>query len=386
MAKHFLLSACLVIVGAVAAAACGGNAGNGDADASPGDSMPSDVRTTDASDVADVFDAGHTPLYIPCATTHDCAAVGSSAMCLTAFPGGICTTRCTSDRTCNGGHCVQNLCVPGCTEGGAECDTYGGVCLSIDGTMPPSVCGPSCFPAGAMPPTASYPSCPATMACDVYSGACGATPMMGAENGSPCTMDSDCRGGTCILENDAMTGDPTGYIGGYCISFGYRLPDSSYNTGSPVPQGNCPPGSGPVPFSDNQVADSTQCARICAHDSDCRAGYSCQPLGMPPMVTTNGYCFPIDCSMPGMTCPSGYSCHTVMAGTNTFYNCGSNGGDPGPVDGGPTDSGPTDSGPTDSGPTDAGPVDAGPVDAGPVDAGAIDAGPVDTGSGDAAVG
>jgi hypothetical protein len=319
------------------AAGCGG--GGGPTDTGTGDSGGGDATGGDAP--ADVpHDMGpdvamHT-LFGPCAMQHDCvASAGAMSMCNTAFPGGICTAHCTTDRNCNGGHCVMGTCFPACTDGGQECDTVGGVCISIDGVMPPSVCIPSCWPTGTMPPSPSIPSCPATMACQVYNGACGGPMPTGtAHNGDPCTMDSDCLGGRCITETDAMTGDPSGFIGGMCISFGYRLPGSSYNLGQPVPQGNCPMGSGPVPFRNNMAGGSTACFPICVHNSDCRTGYACQPLGMPPMTTSNGFCFPVDCSMAGMACPSGYACQTVTQGTNTFHVCASSG----PSDAG-TDSG-----------------------------------------------
>jgi hypothetical protein len=43
----------------------------------------------------------------------------------------------------------------------------------------------------------------------------------------------------------------------------------------------------------------------------CRSGYACNNLGDPTThmgAFANGFCLPIDCSMPGAMCPAGSHC------------------------------------------------------------------------------
>jgi hypothetical protein len=298
----------------------GGGNTDGGADANPQDgTMNGDA--TDHVVTPDVHDSGPAdtgvPLFQPCTSTAMCTGLGTGAMCITQFPGGICTRRCTTDHNCGptgSGICLQGVCFPQCQQGDSSCDQYGADCVVVDPADPTRrICNPSCFPSGSTPPSASYPMCPASAACDPYTGACSAMPVtMGAVDGAPCMADTDCRGGRCILENDPMNG-PSGFIGGYCISFGYRPADSAYAMGQPIPQGNCPMGSGPFPFSDTMVSDGTACLATCDTSHPCRAGYTCDHLQstmthMP--FFTNGFCLPVDCNMTGMSCPSGYHCVT----------------------------------------------------------------------------
>ena len=133
---------------------------------------------------------------------------------------------------------------------------------------------------------------------------------MGAENGAPCRDDGECRGGRCIVESGAM--GPQGFIGGYCVSFGRRPADSDYDSSSPLPRSNCPPGSAILPFQGTAEGDRTVCLRTCAIDgNECRAGYACAPLGDPSMpFATNSVCLPADCMTMPTACPAGYSCQT----------------------------------------------------------------------------
>jgi hypothetical protein len=75
-----------------------------------------------------------------------------------------------------------------------------------------------------------------------------------------------------------LSGDPTGFLGGYCVIF--ECTDTS-----------CPSGAGC--FS---TTDSTVCLDDCTADSECRAGYAC----------ADGACMP-DCTSTG--CPDGYVCN-----------------------------------------------------------------------------
>ena len=133
---------------------------------------------------------------------------------------------------------------------------------------------------------------------------------MGIGNvGDPCTMGSDCRTGNCYPEVDSAM--PTGFLGGYCIGFG-RIPDVSEFTNGVLPRSDCPPGSVVLPDSGSATGDLTFCFRTCTHASDCRVGYTCGAalMGSTPTLI----CIPLDCSMTGMTCPTGTTCQTVMGG------------------------------------------------------------------------
>jgi len=250
-------------------------------------------------------------IFIPCTTNAMC---GTGGTCLTTFPGGgICTRRCTNDRACGpDGVCeTQNMiCLPACSSGGGECDQYGGGCVPLDDAFTMGACLPSCYGPGTTPPT-GYPACAAPMPmCDPYSGVCVTMQPMGAADGDPCTADGDCAGNRCITELDATTNEPTGWVGGYCLSFARA---GNLMQGQPVPPSNCPPGAGVVPLGGEQPGDLAPCFHTCNASSDCRAGYQCDHL-QPAMGTgnffSNGICLPVDCNTSGMTCPSGYHCVT----------------------------------------------------------------------------
>ena len=250
-----------------------------------------------------------------CRQSSDCGG-DPSAMCLTTFPGGLCTHRCMIDANCGGGSvCLQNLCFPGCTPEGLECSRFGGDCTQFDAMNPERrACVPGCFESDRLPP--GTPACAAPLVCNPWVGSCGdraSVPPPGIENGGPCMSDSQCRGGRCLPESD----DPArarGVLGGYCLSYGRRPSDGDYDPGLPIPQSNCPSGSGVLPFENTLEGDRTFCLRTCRLDgNECRPGYFCTPLGDPGMpFATNGACLPVDCLMMPMACPAGYVCRTNM--------------------------------------------------------------------------
>lgn len=296
-------------------------------------------------------------LYSTCLRDADC---GAGSFCLTQFPGGICSRACTgtgtaAHTTCRtaatpSGWCVNGtlvgqtgtVCLPGCTTTpmGAmtpmpdlACNRFGGSCNTLANSMLPGagatdgVCFPACFPSGTTPP-AGEPSCAAGQVCDPYAsplnGSCSASlsPATRTANGGPCTADSDCTGGQCLLEVNATTGAGTGWVGGYCVSRGRQPPQASFVMGRPWPQYDCPMGS--VPYLFLAEGDNVPCLRQCNTNTDCRGGFICdhlQPTGMPTVqFFSTGACLPEDCRAAGApACPAGYRCQTI-AGT-TQGNC-----------------------------------------------------------------
>jgi hypothetical protein len=187
----------------------------------------------------------------------------------------------------------------------------------IDETLMTFACVPSCF---ATPPS-GIPACPATITCDMYSGTCTNTTPMGAENGDSCMADGDCKGGICLAEMNA-DGTPSGFIGGYCLSDGLV---GDMTVGQPIPTSNCPSGTGVVPVDGEFPGDSAPCFKTCTADADCRAGYHCDHFETDTMMPyfSNGACIPVNCLQTGVTCPSGYTCHTQTFGDGTMTGvCG----------------------------------------------------------------
>ena len=103
----------------------------------------------------------------------------------------------------------------------------------------------------------------------------------------------------------------SGWIGGYCLSFGRVPSNSTYMVGAPIPQGSCPAGAGVVPLGGELEGDEGPCLKTCDSVSDCRPGYQCDHflsgMGGGPFFS-NGVCMPVDCNVAGMTCPAGYAC------------------------------------------------------------------------------
>src|SRR5579884_3988110 len=94
----------LLIASAMLAAVAVGCNGSSNPDTGGNDTAPQDATDTGSGDTGhdagDVHDAAPMNFFIPCASTHDCASLGSRAMCVTAYPGGVCTTTCSTDRNC----------------------------------------------------------------------------------------------------------------------------------------------------------------------------------------------------------------------------------------------------------------------------------------------
>ena len=247
----------------------------------------------------------------------------ASAFCDTRYPGGICTIRCTSNGACHGlGLCFgydspgNFECRPSCTSTTpTSCDEFGAACTSPDGG-PSLACVPTCVAASTASPItgAAYPTCVAGTTCDVIQGVCLATPLPAGPNpiGAPCTSDSGLRS-TEYCQTEIGPGGSTGYLGGYCMGEGIMPSDDQYVANQPMPAGSCPPEAW---LQLGQPAGAlTGCVASCVTASDCRPGYTCsydQPNA--GGSTSTGACAPVDCSMAGMSCPSGYACVTSSQG------------------------------------------------------------------------
>jgi hypothetical protein len=275
---------------------------------------PSDASTDVPSDAIPAA-----ALFSTCASNGDCAALGSTAACLTEFADGLCTRRCASDADCGDGSaaaCLDEVCIPRCTPGDTRCDAFGASCVLTDASDPTrGTCRPSCFPTSATPPRVGFHTCDG---CNVWTGTCDGTDPPGAANGAPCLQDSDCRGSFCFPEADATSGEATGFVGGYCASVAYRLDDSSYVRGSDIPRGNCPDGSAPYPFDGTSGGGATLCFATCDDATPCRAGYECDHFVSASDGSAyfhNGFCLPAACATSGPTgCASGYGCSLARSG------------------------------------------------------------------------
>jgi hypothetical protein len=292
----------VVSIGGMVVVACGSPVISS-TDAAVVDASPAvdAAMTTDAA----TDDAGGFVLYAQCATDADCHG-DETAHCNTVFPGGMCTVPCAVDADCGDDACWRGYCRPTCTAGGLECEQWQGACARSSTLR--SHCGPACDAS----PAGGELACNEGLACNTHNLACldpGAIGM-GAENGSPCTTGTDCESGLCLPEIDP-SGHPTGYIDGICASFGTQVAASEWVAGGPTPRGNCAEGSVLTTSSGSVEGDLEVCLPECTDASDCRPGYDCA-RGAPPMYTT-GYCLPVICDVPGMECPTGYSCQ-VSAG------------------------------------------------------------------------
>jgi len=253
------------------------------------------------SDIAAEVWTGTTPLYGTCGTDRECSyALG--VVCLTTYPGGLCTHRCTSSGDCEafGSTCVANVCLPRCKTNDGTCAKYGAACVSysLSGS---AHCVPACYEAARTPP--GSPKCIAGTVCDAWANACFPTvSTIGKDNGAPCTDAAQCRGERCLLASE-------GFPDGYCVSYG-RTPDKSeIIPGKPLPQSTCPAGSVAISSSLSVFGELSTCYRGCTSESECRPGYSCS--GLSEFAT--GYCFPTDCST-GAKCPDGYRCAVFDGG------------------------------------------------------------------------
>lgn len=205
---------------------------------------------------------------VPCREGYACLTVDTKSVCLPeafseGFPGaGQLGTACGSAADCTTDTCLTNLIGGYCSVLGcgadAECPSDGR-CLALDPEDGDSV-------------TACFRSCRDDASCrfgyrcvdpDGQGGACveedpdDRSPVRnpaGRDDGEPCTVDINCKGGTCLIEQ-------TGYTDGYCTTLNCA-------------QVGCnPPAGGGAEC--RAVTESTVCYVTCAQDADCRTGYAC---------------------------------------------------------------------------------------------------------------
>ena len=258
--------------------------------------------------------------FAPCTAPGMC--MGSMARCDALFPGGSCTIRCTTPGACtNGATCVSQLnqCYKTCTNGGGQCGMTER-CIPVDDTTR------ICFPACSERPAAGSPACNAGTVCDPYSNACRAMTElpMGANNGDPCANDDACKSGICITEvgEDGMA---TGFLGGFCLSFGRHPGNAAIQPDRPLPQSTCPAGSVAIPSeTGSNEGDSAYCFKGCTMSSECRPGYECdRMLFNGTMQPTTGICSPINCvaapyaTMTNAGCPAATVCRRRMVSGST---------------------------------------------------------------------
>jgi len=162
---------------------------------------------------------------------------GDDAVCLTSFFGGYCSRiDCTDNSDCLGGNpCVvlnpeepaedqKTACLQACTGDecrfGYGCQNYNGVNVCLEGET-----------------SARNPD--------------------GLNDGAECVASLNCKGNTCIREQEGE-GGKIAFPGGYCTTRDCKE-DSDCNGGICVSR-----------------ARSTTCLLPCTADSDCRSGYECR--------------------------------------------------------------------------------------------------------------
>ncbi|MCA9548027.1 MAG: hypothetical protein KC613_26660, partial [Myxococcales bacterium] len=96
--------------------------------------------------------------------------------------------------------------------------------------------------------------------------------------GAACDNDGECQAGdlqaVCYPETDPGSGNPTGFVGGYCMGFGCGQPESC------GPDGIC---------VQTDEEGNTACLAACSAAGDCRGGYECLDISMGMGVSV---CFP----------------------------------------------------------------------------------------------
>lgn len=297
-----------------------------------------DATTTDGLVFPDVEQDVRlsTSTYRACNDSSDCDetpnTLGVREICDVTYPGGMCRrVRCTDTSQCGAlGVCsLRDGCVPRCTRQSDTCTQYAAVCLAF---QIPFLGSGGCFPAcdpraarsdGGGAADGGARGCLNDLVCDPFAGRCVARPSTaGAENGSPCTGDGDCRSSICIPETDARIDvRPTGFLAGYCVSHAPLPAESVFGArrGMTLPTSTCPDGTVVLPDPDAAPGSATRCFKACTSNSMCREGYRCDRMGGGTAMFANGGCVPIDCAAAGASCPAGTQCQRADVDAGALF-------------------------------------------------------------------
>lgn len=171
------------------------------------------------------------------------------------WPAGTCTGDCAVDPCAPGIECIAQ------TDGDHRCYAP---CMDYLDCRP----GYACFDYWGSGTSYCYPlcgddnDCPDTGTCNPFTRRCG-TPQTGGDYGTPCTVGTDCLGGSCF----------SSWPDGYCTSL------------CSLTNGECPTGSGAVCVDAalGTRGDLGACVVSCTNPSDCpRSGYTCSDLYLSP--------------------------------------------------------------------------------------------------------
>jgi hypothetical protein len=259
-------------------------------------------------------DAGIGTIGAACSTSNDCTAVptvagGGPPICKGqalilddsfnyqtgyAYPGGMCTRRCTSDTQCGAGSIcafyggywgeVDSICLPNCNSSACR---PGYVCTNFGGTI-----GNFCLVAAADGGVPSYDA---------------GAPAVGNVMGQACSLDSVCRppsSGACAKATLPDAG-PSGFPNGYCYGNCSMYPDDTYcgNNGICYPQ---------IDQYLTGPAWVWTCGGKCdplATTTGCRTGYWCDQI-YGSAAPNDGLC-EARCTNAGITCPGGTTCNAT---------------------------------------------------------------------------
>jgi hypothetical protein len=240
----------------------------------------------------------------PCRTGYECLAVGADQVCLPSGLGDTYSAAGTIGAPCgNGAECASGTCLTnfvdgycsatGCTSS-SECGD-GSICVQLSESVTDTACLKSCTAANGC--RFGY-ECFALDAADSVcapSDAATQSPVRnpnGVADGSPCSADINCKGGTCI--RGATSSE---FPGGYCTSL------DCAELGGDSAGCNAPTGRS---TSCRTISGSSACYLSCGQDSDCRAGYDCIGAG-----TGDGYC-----GTAGQTSPTAPTAPDTGGGIN----------------------------------------------------------------------